>query len=172
MITNPRLWRGFVIIGLMKPLNKQKIINLVLQELDKKKLELNKSVEDLRKSASESSKSMESWSDSSRTQFNMMAGALNREVATLDSAASFLKNLGGKSGLTAAPGSLVVVKESGKEKSFFLVPEGSGGFTVKVDGIEVLVVALTSPIGDILSDKRIGETVAFNELSFEIVSFE
>lgn len=163
-------------------MDKEKVVSAVLKELEKKKLELQDSVENFRKSAGEQSKSIESWSDSSRAQFNMMAGAIQNEVKVIETATVFLKTFENNRGGVVGMGSLIVVKEGGQDKFFFVVPEGSGGFTVKVDGKEVLVIASTSPIGNALIDKKIGETAVFsaqggsalggNDKSFEIVSIE
>ncbi len=150
-------------------MDKEKIISAVLKELKKKKFELQDSVENFKKSAGEQSKSIESWSDSSRAQFNMMAGAIQNDVKVIESATVFLKTLENNRGGVVGIGSLIVVKEGSQDKFFFIVPEGSGGFAVKVDGAEVLVIAVTSPIGSVLVGKKPGETAVFNDKNFEIV---
>lgn len=150
-------------------LDKQQVILAVLKELEKKKLELGKSVEGFKKSASESSKSTESWSDSSRTQFNMMGGAIQKEVFVIESAINFLKTVGVKSINVAEIGSLVEVKENKQSKFYFLVPEGSGGFVANVSGHDVLVLAETSPLGNALVGKKSGDSVIFRDKIFEIV---
>ena len=156
-------------------MDKQKVVSAVLKELEEKKLELENSVENFRKSAGEQSKSIESWSDSSRAQFNMMAGAIQNDVKAIESAAVFLKTLGNSLSGVIGIGSLIVAKESGQDKFFFIVPEGSGGFAVKTDGKEILAIASTSPIGNVLMGKKTGETSVFsaidgNDKNFEIVS--
>lgn len=143
-------------------LDKQQVVLAVLKELGKKKADLENSVENFRKSAGEQSKSTESWSDSSRTQFNMMGGAIQNEVFAIESAINFLKTVGVKSLNVAEIGSLVEVKENKQSKFYFIVPEGSGGFAVEVDGKDVLVIAAASPLGSILVGKKAGETAIFS----------
>ncbi len=74
-------------------MDKQQVVSAVLKELEQRKLEFNKSAENFRKSAGEQSKSIESWSDSSRAQFNMMAGAIQNDSKAIESAAVFLKSI-------------------------------------------------------------------------------
>ncbi|OGY38711.1 MAG: hypothetical protein A2418_03490 [Candidatus Brennerbacteria bacterium RIFOXYC1_FULL_41_11] len=154
----------------MTNFNKQQVISEVLQELEKRRLELSANVEQFKKSASESSKSTESWSDSSRSQFNMMAGAIQNDIRAVESAAILLKNSASKVAKVTGVGSLVFVEENNQEKYFFIVPESAGGFSVITDGKEIFVVALTSPIGNTLINKRLGELVLFNDRNLKIVS--
>ena len=110
----------------MTNFNKQQVISEVLQELEKRRLELSANVEQFKKSASESSKSTESWSDSSRSQFNMMAGAIQNDIRAVESAAILLKNSASKVAKVTGVGSLVFVEENNQEKYFFIVPESAG----------------------------------------------
>lgn len=146
----------------MYELDKKQVVKAILVDLEKRKAELLNSVENFRKSAGEQSKSIESWSDSSRAQFNMMGGAFKKDAKQIESAISFLKTLEGDSNGFIGTGSLAAVKEDGQEKFFFIVPEGSGGFAVEVDGKDVLVIAVASPMGSILVGKKAGETAVFS----------
>ncbi len=163
-------------------MDKEKLTFAVLKELEKKKFELEGSAENFRKSAGEQSKSIESWSDSSRAQFNMMAGAIRNDVKVIESATVFFKNLENNHGEVVGIGSLVAIKDDGQDKFFFIVPEGAGGFVVKVDGKEVLVIASISLIGSVLVGKKTGETAVFsapggpfsggNSKDFKIISIK
>ena len=161
-------------------MDKEKLTFAVLKELEKKKFELEGSAEHFRKSAGEQSKSIES--DSSRAQFNMMAGASRNDVKVIESATVFFKNLENNHGEVVGIGSLVAIKDDGQDKFFFIVPEGAGGLVVKVDGKEVLVIASISLIGSVLVGKKTGETAVFsapggpfsggNSKDFKIISIK
>jgi hypothetical protein len=61
-------------------------------------------------------------------------------------------------GLTVRTGMLVQVETPTGLDHYFIGPSG-GGIEVKVDGVEVMVISVTSPLGAKLLQRRIGDTI-------------
>ena len=57
------------------------------------------------------------------------------------------------------PGALIVLADKSEEALYFLGP-CAGGTSVEVDGQEILVITLTSPLGRDLMGKRMGDTIS------------
>lgn len=54
---------------------------------------------------------------------------------------------------------------SAAETSFFVVPDGLGGMIIN----DTLLVGVSSPIGQILQTKKIGDTYRFNNYLYKVV---
>lgn len=141
---------------------KNKVLELLLTELENKKQALEKTASDFRKSASESSKSTESWSDSSRTEFNMLGGRIEGEIQVLESGLKFLKGLESQIFKVIEVGALVLAEDSGVLRYYFLTPSGCGGITLNFEGEKVFAVSPESLIGEKLLGKKIGEAIDLN----------
>ncbi|MEW5805395.1 MAG: hypothetical protein AB1721_01540 [Patescibacteria group bacterium] len=153
----------------MADFDKQKIIALVLEELKKRKLELIKVAEGLSQSAKEAPKSMESWSDSSRVEFNLMGNQIRTELANLGKAISFFEKFESNLNEIVQIGSLVGLVNNSEKKYFFLVPENSGGIKMGLYKQEIYTVSVESELGKMLLGKRIGEGVILpNNKKFKI----
>ena len=142
-------------------MEKEKIKELVLDNLIKTREELAKSYESYKDAAREAPGAMQSHSDTSKFQSNILAENIAQQLSLFDRAIKTIKECIHKNG-DVGVGALIKIKENGEIKYFYFVPEGVGGFRLEDGGNNVQVVAINTPIGKNLFGKVPGDKIEMN----------
>jgi len=137
-------------------MDKREIKNSVLENLIKVRENLIKSREEYKEAAKDAPGAMQSHSDTSKFQFNILADNIASQLQKLDDAVILLREYGEKS-TEAEIGAFLKIKENGEIRYFYLVPEGAGGFKVKMDSIDIQVLAVNSLVGKAFLFKKTGQ---------------
>jgi transcription elongation GreA/GreB family factor len=138
-------------------MEKEKIRKSVLEKLNSDYDELQKGYSLFKEESVDAPGAMQSHSDTSRFQANVLADNMILQAQKIKTAINLIENLKIEKGEKIEVGSLVKIKDGGKLKYFYIVPEGVGGFVVNSDGIDIQVVSINSPIGKELFSKSVGK---------------
>ena len=136
-------------------------LQIVNELLTKRKETLLKALGKAKEARNNAPGAMESHSDTSRSQYEKLVGALEQQLSDLEETAKEF-NLKNKS----LP--LFEISFNGEKKKFILVPEGLGG--EETDGVRLL--AENSPLGLQLAGKKVGNKFEFNGQQIEILKIE
>jgi transcription elongation GreA/GreB family factor len=102
---------------------------------------------------------MQSWSDTSRSQFRSVISNLQPQVSQLKQRIEELKELDiDKTYEQVQIGALVKLRLDGKEFLYFICSKGIGVETIE----NIMTLPIDSPLGQSLINKKPGETIRFN----------
>ncbi len=137
---------------------KDKLLNKIIS---KRRQNLNEALNKAKEARDSAPGAMESHSDTSRSQYEKLVGALEQQLKDLEETAKKI-NLSNKS----FP--LMEIGFNGEKKKFILVPEGLGG----EETAEIRLLSENSPLGLQLAGKNIGDKFEFNSQQIEILKIE
>lgn len=158
-------------------MNKQKLLQCVIETLLQKKKNAEQSLKTTRQAAIEAPGAMQSHSDTTKWQMSRRAEAMERLIFEAQQSLGILKRFIDRP-LTTTKGSgyaIVEVKNLDDESmaKYFLLPAG-GGNTYEVDGEEITVLSVDAPMaraflgavaGDEVEIKIQGTTRRFSVVS-------
>lgn len=140
-------------------MDKAKIVSEILQKLESDLANLVASAKAAHTAATHEESKAEDKYDTRGLEASYLAGAQSKRAAEIQSMISDYRNLElkpFKAGATVAVGALVEVEHQGKASSYFLCLRG-GGYAVTVDAKNVNVISVTSPLGEELVGRKVGE---------------
>ena len=145
-------------------MDKQSIIQLVIQTIKQEKESIQKSAASAKQAALEAPGAMQSHSDTTKFQMTALAGNFEQLIAQKESAIKTLQAYAKESAPaseTILIGSLVQTSNSQQEKTlFFILPEGNG---VRFKHQETIITVITprSPLALALLNKKKNDHAIF-----------
>jgi len=144
-------------------MNKKILINKIIQHLRKKRMEIEVNLKGAFRAAAEAPGPMESHSDTIKSQMHTLVENLNDQLDENKQAIKTLEDFSeSQQSDEIRVGSLVEVREGGKQVFYFILPV-SGGAEVKDEDKKQTVMVITphAPLSTALMNKKIGEKVRF-----------
>jgi len=143
-------------------MDKRAVMRGVIMELERQKSELEAGLNSAKQAAKDSPSAMESHSDTTRNQMQILATNFKTMAEEKEIAIRSLNKLldSGKNHFDSVKdGAVIETEGENKEKRFYaVVPEGGAGATVNENGIMVTSITLKTPLGKALADRKTGET--------------
>jgi len=134
------------------------IVKKQIEEIvDKKLQKIQRAILSAKKARDLSPSAMESHSDTTRSEKEKLVQAFEMDFQKLNSLKDQLSDL-----------KVYEIKLGLKKLKFCIVPDGLGGDSIK----EVKLVSLSSPIGRVLLNKKIGERIVLNNLEGQILDIK
>jgi transcription elongation GreA/GreB family factor len=146
------------------PINKAKLLGLVVAELKKQKEQLEKNAESVRRNRLETPSPTESHSDRTRFEMEVVYSALQDTLGEYEKALNVLMAfvLPEKKPDRVVVGAIVEIEDAARvHHVYFLLPE-SKGITVECEGNRCSVFTPMTPLGKLLGGKMVGDTVSLN----------
>lgn len=141
-------------------LHKRQVLARIIAAAEANKAKLKKSLDNIQEEINEAPSAMQSHSDTSRFQTGVLKSALEDEC---NEAAKFLLAVK-KVDVKVMPASIQVgtiaeIKEGGRSFLAIILPLPGPSERIKFRGQEIKIVTVSSPIGEALIGKRVGDTV-------------
>lgn len=160
-------------------MNKQKIISVFIQELQREFDTLSKAALEAREAATSEESKPENEYDTRSLEASYLAGAQAKraaEIKDLIQKFKIIKPIEYTKDQPIGPTALVHVEIDASEKRLFFMIPIEGGQPVQVDNQEVTILSLQSPLGLELSKQKVGHSFVFkvknNEREYEILKVE
>jgi len=144
---------------------KHLILKQIQERLEKRLQKLEASINDLQNQVLGSSHAMQSWSDTSRSQFRGVIAKLQpraekikeclRKIAEIDTEKKYN---------SIEIGALIKTNDSW----YFLGPAGVGAESIEINGISITTISIISPLGKNLKGKKQGQEINFNKERIKI----
>ncbi|OGM20634.1 hypothetical protein A2955_02945 [Candidatus Woesebacteria bacterium RIFCSPLOWO2_01_FULL_37_19] len=132
----------------------------------KEKEVLEKALASARQTRDSAPSAMESHSDTTRSQAEKLVFALEEKTKNIESLISLIPQ-DFKSTLTVVSlWSLIELKTNGEILKMILVPDGFGGR--EIDNIKL--VSISTPLGNLIINKAVGDQITFNEKVYALSS--
>jgi transcription elongation GreA/GreB family factor len=144
-------------------MDKSKIVSQVLQHLESELNGITEAAKDSFDGATDEQSKAEGQFDTRALESSYLAEGQARLAAQLKEAISVYQTLDLRAFETHEPialSAVVSLGQRGSEDLYFIGPR-DGGFTVNLEGREVMVITPHSPIGQILLGKTVGLIVRF-----------
>lgn len=158
-------------------MNKQKLLQCVIETFTQREKGAKQSLETTRQAAIEAPGAMQSRSDTTKWQMSQHAEAIERSLFETQQVLSTLKRLMDNPPTVTKGSSYAIVEvknlDDGSRAKYFLLPAG-GGDTYEVDGEEIIVLSVGTPMarafigavaGDEVEIKIQGTTRRFSVVS-------
>lgn len=158
-------------------MNKNSIIKVFINELEREFQTIAKSAMDAREEATSEETKPENEYDTRGLEASYLAGAQAKRANEIKDQIQKMRLLNPKdytNGQPVGPTALVEAEIDGSEKrNFFMIPF-EGGKPIEVDGQTVIVLSLNSPLGQELNNQKVGHAFSLkvkdNEREYEILS--
>jgi len=136
--------------------DKKLILQNLVSDLQAAKIDLERSYLSQKEEAANAPGAMQSHSDTSRYQANVIADRIRAEIDVLDKATrSLTEKVSNPNSEKDHIGTLYILSRHGGKAAYIIVPEGAGGRKVLCSESEVFSVSPESPIGrELISIKR------------------
>ncbi len=145
-------------------MDKNEVVQLGIKELEMRLDNLEKTIEGEDKKRKEAPSAMESWSDNTRFEKEMLIGKLEEEKSKIKRHIAFLQNLSSTPKTKVEEGALIEVKNPETSRIQFYFVSIFAGLEIKIDDDrEVLFISKNSPLLNFLLNKEEG-----NEFKVEI----
>lgn len=143
-------------------MNKQKLLQRVIETLAQREKNAKQSLETTRQAAIEAPGAMQSHSDTTKWQMSRHAEAIEQLISETQKALGALKSLVDHSP-TVTKGSIFAIIEvenldDGSKAKYFLLPAG-GGDTYEVDGEKITALTMGTPLSRVLISVVAGDEV-------------
>jgi len=140
-------------------IKKEFVINEVIKVLEAKEIELDASIEQTLGQLKNAPTAMESHSDTSRFQLDIILQNLRKRKKDLTEYKRSLKNYNGEKSDTSSAGSLILL-EADKPYLYLLLPSGAGFTEIKIESEEIIVLGLDTLLGGQLLGLKTGDCVS------------
>jgi|GEM_PF-3110819 len=128
-------------------MNKKQVIKLALEILNSKLVFLERNIKEEEEQRKNSPSAMQSWSDNTRFEKEVLISQLEREKENMKKHIRFLSNLKGKK-TKLEKGALVEADE------FYFVSVFAG-LELEIEGEKVFFISENSPLFKVLKDKKV-----------------
>lgn len=142
-------------------INKQIVVQKYFDKLRELRDSAIADVEAYKKASNEAPGAMESHSDTSKFQFNLMSDKIAEKVSGFDKLLKYKFDDGAELRGVTGIGSLIQIKEGEREIYYFIVPKGGGGVELLADNATITAISVDSPLGNSLLNKKVGDIVDF-----------
>jgi transcription elongation GreA/GreB family factor len=143
-------------------MDKRSAIGAIIKELERQKLELENGLKSAKQAAKDSPSAMESHSDTTRNQMQILGDNIKRMIEEKGKALDSLKKIMDSSeGVfdSVQDGAVIETEGEKNEKHFYvIVPEGGAGATIDQNGVPITSITLKTPLGTALAGKKTGDT--------------
>ena len=143
-------------------MNKQKLLQCVIETLAQKGKSAEQSLETTRQAAIDAPGAMQSHSDTTKWQMSRRAEALQRSVFETQQALGILKSLMDRPPAVTKGSIFAIIEvenlDDGLRAKYFLLPTG-GGDTYEVDGEKIIVLTIGAPMAHALIGAVAGDKV-------------
>ncbi len=143
-------------------MTKKLLIEAILNQLRKEIQALELSAQAAHAAATHEESKAEDSHDTRGLEASYLAGAQNARIETLKKNLTyyqFTEFRDFQPNQSIGPGALIEINsEAGKPSYYFLVSQ-SGGMTVSLDGIKILVITPQAPLGEALLDRHVGDEI-------------
>jgi len=160
----------------MKTIDKNKLIEIIKNQLEKDFEVLKAAALATYEDATHEESKPENEYDTRGLEASYLAGAQGKRLAEIEEIFAAYKFLRVKSFLDSDPiglSALIEVEHNGKKNILFLVPKG-GGMSVQFDGLNIQIIASTSPLGESLLGLKKGDIAVIDsgkrELEYEVMN--
>ena len=105
---------------------------------------------------------MQSRYDSGLVEGQWQMSAMKKNHDEMLRALTMMKGLEGLSSETITNGSIVILNQNGAHNGYFMIDaKGAAGATVNHDGRKYTAITQQSPLGKVLTGRKVGDTVEF-----------
>ena len=143
-------------------MNKQKLLQRVIEVLTQKGKSAEQSLETTRQAAIEAPGAMQSHSDTTKWQMSRRAEAMERSIFETQQALGMLKHLMDHPPTISKGSNFAIIEvanlDNGSKAKYFLLPAG-GGDTYEVDGEKVTALTMGAPMARVLIGTIAGDEV-------------
>ncbi len=160
----------------LKNIDKLKLIKVIQEQLSLDFEILKKAALATYEDATHEESKPENEYDTRGLEASYLAGAQGKRLAEIEEIFAtyrFLKIKSFDADMPIELGALVELQQQNKTSVIFLVPKG-GGLIVSYEGIQIQIVASTSPLGENLLGQYEGDTIvienARGEISYDILT--
>jgi hypothetical protein len=148
-------------------MDKQVVLRVYTELLDKKIQEAGKALESIHRGIDTAPTPSESHSDTTRSQQSRVAMEMEERLSSLRKTRAEAGMV--QSGCSAI-GALIVLEDSVlKDQEYYFVVPGQGGESLFFDDIEVLSVSTNAPILEPISRAKVGERFEFRGRTLTLV---
>jgi transcription elongation GreA/GreB family factor len=154
-------------------MNKQKLLALIIEKLEHEAENHAKAAMVAHADATEEESKSENKYDTRGLEASYLAGAQSRMLA------ESMQNIGVYKSLeirnfsedsTVALTALVELEADNNTRCFYFIGPNSGGVEVDIEGVNVMLITPSAPLGGRLMGKGIGDCVVMGAREYEIIS--
>lgn len=142
-------------------MEKRKVIDAILAELQRELESLTAAAKAAREAATHEESKPEDQYDTRGLEASYLAGAQAEralQIQKLISQFRLMSPLEAAAGASIGPGMLVELESDGRKSLYFLAPQG-GGLSVRIAGRPIQVLTPQAPLGEALLGRRAGDSV-------------
>lgn len=146
-------------------MNKQRLIDLLLSELQQTLSIATRAADDARDLATHEQSKPETQYDTVGLEASYLAHGQSQRVAELKLDLMLWQNIGVKyfeSNDVVAPGALVLLETDDESQAWYLVGPAGGGLQLSLDDQQITVVTQAAPLGKALLGKQVDDEIQIN----------
>ena len=156
-----------------KPFDKNLLLKLALNQLEDQRTLLMTSALEAKAASTHEEAKAENKYDTRGLEASYLAAGQSRRVKELEESIFILKKIKPKTfskddpiGLTA----MVLLSFEDADKWIFLIP--ASGMAIQLDSTKVQTMSLSSPIGQLLLEAVVGDTIELNGREYDILDIQ
>ena len=142
-------------------MNKQLVVQKYFDKLRELRDSAIADVGAYKKASNEAPGAMESHSDTSKFQFDLMSSKIAEKVSEFDKLLKYKFDDDVEPESVVGVGSLIQIRENDKTIYHLIAPKGGGDVGLLVEDTVIAAVSVDSPLGNSLLGKRVGDVVIF-----------
>jgi transcription elongation GreA/GreB family factor len=157
-------------------MDKKALLSLVIKEIEKEKERLGLSLKEAHQAAIDAPGAMQSKSDTTKFQMNLMVDRIKSSIAEKDNAVYLLKRISDSLSIikeeVVGIGSLVNIERlGGKHNTYFILPAG-GGTSIEYEGKLITVISKNAPITSTLLNKKKGDVIGSDKEKLTVIDLQ
>lgn len=143
-------------------MNKQDIVKIYLEHLDKKIEKNEKALDSLYEGVYSAPGPSQSHSDTTRFQQSNIASDTDIRLTSLKKVRTIIATMLLRKSQSVEIGALIVIEDSvHKEREYYFVVPDGGGESIEFEGVEILFVSIQVPMVEATSRVKIGDSFEF-----------